>query len=225
MRKVHSPFEILHSGKQSGKKSHRLTVPLTTVFKKPQFSIPLLLYDLHFAVGLNGSNGCNHCIHAIFDWGHTHSCLELSTLRVKTFRMENGACKSGLAADGTENKLAVMVKWAYFYSISTPTLSSHHILSMSLPFSIRRTVFISLAKTASPFTFVASSALHILLSDVPLFKLGNFILITMIPGDMKHTRQLLPFRPKDGSHKSLLAWKPSHCAQNSELSSTNIQQA
>lgn len=77
-----------------------------------------------------------HCIHAIFHWGHTHSCLELSTiLCVKTFTMENEACKSELAADGTENKLAVTVKWGYSYSTSTPTLSSHHTLSTSLLFS------------------------------------------------------------------------------------------
>lgn len=54
MRKARSPSEILHLGKQSGKKSHRLTVSLTTVFKKPQFTIPLL-HDLHFTAGLNGS--------------------------------------------------------------------------------------------------------------------------------------------------------------------------
>lgn len=81
-----------------------------------------------------------HPLHpSIFDWGQRHSCLELSTiLRVKTLRMENEAYKSGLAADGTENKLAVMVKWAYFHSTSTPTLSSHHILSTSLPFPIHQ---------------------------------------------------------------------------------------
>lgn len=87
-----------------------------------------------------------------------------------------------------------------------------------------RTVFTVLAKTASPFTFVVTSAFHILLPGLLLFKSGNFLLITRIleMGVIRHTGQLLAFRAKDVSQKLLLLQKPSHCMQFSAFIYENL---